>query len=72
MREKIIYKGEIWFEINCDSCDEKLTNHDGFNLFPDENSIENIAMEEQWTNDKNMNKYYCPTCMSRSDSYNSA
>ncbi|WP_179022041.1 hypothetical protein [Winogradskyella forsetii] len=47
MREKIIYKGKIWFEINCDSCDEKLTNHDDFNLFPDENSVENIAMEEQ-------------------------
>jgi hypothetical protein len=71
MREKIIYKGKIWFEIKCDSCDEKLTNHDGFNLFPDENSAENIAMEEQWTNDKHMNKYYCSACASRADMYNS-
>ncbi len=57
------YKGENWKQINCDNCNEILTNNDGQNLMPDDLAIENMAMEEDWIRGQGgENIHLCPNC----------
>jgi len=61
MRKKVEHEGNTWFQIKCDNCNKVLENHDGLNLMPDELSIENMAMEHDWTRGQN-ETHICTDC----------
>jgi len=68
MIKEVEFKKEIWYQIKCENCNEVLEDHDGHNLMPDELSIENMAMEQDWKKGQN-ETHLCLKCAEDDSTY---